>query len=59
MAAKAKEEPAAKFTKQQLAGSKTFANMRDIINAVLKDGETYTVEAAKAAVNKYMEGVVY
>lgn len=42
---KSKESPApspAKFTKQQLVGSKKYGRYRDALNAILKDGKTYT-----------------
>lgn len=59
MAKKTKtEKSVALFTKEQLLRSETFSKRRDILNAVLKEDEQYSVAAAETAVNKFMKGKV-
>jgi hypothetical protein len=53
---KNKEAPA--FTKDQLLASKKYANRRDILNALLVAGETYTIAQVDALIEKYMKGPV-
>jgi len=53
---KNKEAPA--FTKGQLLASKKYANRRDILNALLADGKTYTTAQVDALIEKYMKGPV-
>jgi hypothetical protein len=49
-------EPA--FTKEALVNSNRFRNERDIVSAILKDGEEYTVRQVEGAIAKYMKGTV-
>lgn len=46
---------AATFTKTQLLASKRFANRRDLLNAVLDDGESYTIEAVEQKMKEFYE----
>lgn len=48
----------ATYTKDQLAASKRYANRRDIISALLVDGETYTLDEVEALIDKFMKGKV-
>jgi len=50
------EKPA--FTKEQWLDSRTFSHRKDILNALLKDEQTYTKEQVEKAINDYMKGKV-
>lgn len=47
-----------KFSKEQLIASKRFRERRDILEALLKTGELYTVEAVEEKIENYMKGKV-
>lgn len=47
-----------KFTKEQLAASERFRERRDILEALLTDGELYTVKAVEEKIESYMKGKV-
>lgn len=44
-----------KFTKAQFLGSKTLGVQRDVIQAVLKDDETYTKDEAMKLIRGYLK----
>ncbi len=44
----------AKFSKQQLIGSKYFQHRRDALTAVLRDDQRYTLKEAEAAINDFL-----
>lgn len=44
-----------KYTREQFESSKKYANMRDLVKAVLKKDETYSVSEAEALINVYKE----
>lgn len=46
------------FTKAQLLSSKRFAGRRDILNALLKENQKYTVKAVEQMIENYMKGKV-
>lgn len=46
------------FTKQQLTKSKRFENRRDVLNALLDDSKSYTINQAQAVIDKFMKGQV-
>lgn len=46
------------FSKAQLTGSAVFKKNADLLNAVLKADERYTVEQVREIVEKYMKGKV-
>ncbi|MEG6615388.1 hypothetical protein V6C27_02950 [Peptococcaceae bacterium 1198_IL3148] len=46
----------AKYTKHQLVKSKKYANYRDALNAILADGETYTLIQVDNALKQFYEG---
>lgn len=52
------EKAANKFSKQQLATSERFRGRRDILEALLTDGELYTVKAVEEIMDRYMKGKV-
>ena len=46
------------YAKSGLAGSSLFTRTeRDILEIVLEDGKTYTVDQAKAEIKKFKEGM--
>ena len=47
-----------KFSKVQLAVSERFQDRRDILEALLDDGELYTVKAVEEKIESYMKGKV-
>lgn len=47
-----------RFSKGQLLSSKRFRGRRDILEALLRDGELYTVEDVEGKINRYMKGKV-
>ena len=47
-----------KFTKEQLLGSKRFHERRDIVAALLTEGEQYTIKAVEQKIEDYMKGRV-
>lgn len=55
---KATEAPAPTFTKEQMLASQKYANRRDIINALLVAGKTYTTAQVDALIEKFMKGSV-
>ena len=55
MATKVNNEAVATFTKDQLLASKRYANRQDILNALLKDSEKYTIEQVDALIEKFMK----
>lgn len=54
---KASETKEAKFTKEQLAASKRFAGDRDLVNALLGEGE-YTISEVEKTMKQYRKGEV-
>lgn len=56
--AKTNAGDAAAFTKEQLARSEKYANRRDLISALLFDGETYTLEQVDKLIADYKKGKV-
>ena len=52
------EEFEPKFTKAQLLSAKRFEGRKDVMTAVLKEDETYTVKEAEMLYDNYMKGQV-
>ena len=50
------EVTVSKWTKAQLLMSNRYKHQKDILNAVLKDGEKYTVDQVDDKIHKYMKG---
>lgn len=50
----AKKKTENRFTKQQVLESKQFTN-KDLINAILEDGKTYTLKEVETEINKYLK----
>jgi hypothetical protein len=43
------------YTKRQLAEAKAFENIRDVVDAVLEDGKTYTMDQANGLISEFMK----
>ncbi len=52
------EKSEALFTKEQLLRSERFRGKRDVLNAVLRDNEKYSVERAEQEIEKFLKGRV-
>jgi len=52
------EANAAVFTKAQLVASQRYVHRRDLIDALLEDGKTYTLNEVDALIEKFMKGKV-
>ena len=50
------EEP--RYSKVALLQSKKFRHLRDVINALLDENKTYTIEEAEALIGRFMKGKV-
>ena len=46
------------FTKEQILTSNKYANRRDVLGAILKDGCTYSFEKVDSLIEKFMKGKV-
>lgn len=42
------------FSKQDLLRAKRYSDKRDILNALLKDGETYTIEQVDKTIKTFL-----
>lgn len=51
-------ERKALFSKEQLMESEKYAGRRDLLNALLGEDKSYSIEEADAAINRYMKGAV-
>lgn len=49
---------ATKYYKEQLVRSDRYMRQRDLLGALLKDGERYTLEEVNAKLDNYMKGKV-
>lgn len=55
---KSKEVALFMFSKQQLVSSKKYSFNRDVLNALLKDGQVYTFEEVDQLLNDFLKGKV-
>lgn len=46
------------YTKAQLAGSKRYANRRDLLESLLEEGKAYTLKEADRLIDRFMKGKV-
>lgn len=46
------------FTKEQILASNKYMNRRDILNVLLSDKGTYTIEKVDSLLEKFMKGKV-
>lgn len=44
------------FTKEQLIGATRYADRRDLLQALLSDGESYSFDDVDRMIQEYMEG---
>jgi len=54
----AKTEAAPTFTKDQLATSKRYANLRDLVTVLLEDGKQYTLAEVDEKIEAFKKGKV-
>lgn len=45
-----------KFSKKQFVDSKRFAKRKDLVNALLKEGEKYSIEEVENIINDFLYG---
>lgn len=43
------------FTKEQILKSKRYRDQRDLINALLEDGNSYSLKDVNSKIDKFME----
>lgn len=58
MAQTKKEKADSTFGREQLVSSKRYADVRDIVGAVLNDGQEYTIQEVDALIQTFMKGKV-
>lgn len=46
------------FRKEQIVVSKTYRNQRDLVDALLEDGKTYTIATVDNLIETYQKGTV-
>ena len=46
------------YTKEQILHAKKYENRKDLLNALLKDGELYTMQQAEKSIEDFMKGQV-
>lgn len=46
------------FTKERLLQSKRFAQQKDLLNALLKDDQEYTIVQVETILNRFLKGKV-
>jgi hypothetical protein len=49
------EPVVAKFTLEQLLASKKFKHRKDVLNTVLKSGQSYTIKEVDDRIEKFMK----
>lgn len=47
-----------RWPKAQIMASSKYQHQKDVLNALLKDGEEYTIGEVDTLISKYMEGGV-
>lgn len=52
------ENKAQTFTKEQIVGAKKYENDIDVINALLKEGKTYTLADVDKIIEDFKKGKV-
>lgn len=53
-----KEAVTVKYTKEQLLASERYRNRRDLVSALLIDGEMYSLEEAEQIMGNFLKGRV-
>lgn len=57
-AAAVKKEAVPTFTKDQLAASKRYAPLRDLVSVLLEDGKQYTLDEVDKKIEAFKKGKV-
>lgn len=57
-AAAVKKEAVPTFTRDQLAASKRYAPMRDLVSVLLEDGKQYTLDEVDKKIEAFKKGKV-
>lgn len=57
-AAAVKKEAVPTFTKDQLAASKRYAPLRDLVSVLLEDGKQYTLDEVDKKIETFKKGKV-
>ncbi|MCI9141608.1 MAG: hypothetical protein HFH87_03165 [Lachnospiraceae bacterium] len=57
-APKSAERAESRFSKEQLLAAKRFRDKKDLVNALLEDGELYTMKSVEEKIEKYKKGKV-
>lgn len=47
-----------RFSKEQIAASSKYRSRKDLVNALLENGKTYTIEEVDIMIDKFMKGKV-
>lgn len=47
-----------KFKKEQIIASDRYADKKDLVNALLDDGKTYTLDMVDEQIDKFLKGKV-
>lgn len=55
---KAAEKESARYTREQILGSRRYRGQRDLICALLEDGKRYSLEEVDHLVDGYLKGKV-
>lgn len=53
-----KKNPSPTFTKDQLAASKRYADLRDLVGVLLEDGKRYTLAEVDEKIETFRKGKV-
>ena len=49
---------AVSYTKEQILSAKKYIHRKDVVNVVLKDGQSYTLKEVDDLIEKFMKGKV-
>jgi len=49
------ESESVAFTKEQIVSAKKYIHRKDVVNVVLKDGQSYTLEEVDDLIEKFMK----
>jgi hypothetical protein len=52
------EKPVNVFTKEQVLNSKKYVHLKDLVNVLLLDTETYTLDEVDTKISDFMKGKV-
>ncbi|MBP3542680.1 MAG: hypothetical protein J6J86_00470 [Lachnospiraceae bacterium] len=53
-----KKQSVSRFTKEQILSSKKYRDSRDLLQAVLEDSSTYSLEEVEKKIEDYRKGKV-